>query len=126
MNARVAGLQGVRLTPPVPLPVVLRHALAAAVVTMAPRTGTPGWCDDLVRALWHGEIEAARGVLRGYGQTALLGYSARPDVAYALALAIDAAMHIVEQHGVAAFVANADHEARVARLCEYVPPGGWP
>jgi DNA-binding FrmR family transcriptional regulator len=44
----------------------------------------------------------------------------------ALALALDAAMHIVVQHGVAARVADADHEARIARLCEYLPPGGWP
>ena len=101
-----------RAAPP-PLPVVLRHALVAMVdeMTMRPlqngfvvtsgRINAPGFLEDLVRALWAGDITEARRIVRQFGVTAIAPHADMRTVR-ALTEALDAAFRVVESHGRAA------------------------
>jgi hypothetical protein len=114
-----------RAAPP-PLPVVLRHALVAMVdaMTMRPllngfvvssgRINAPGFLEDLVRALWAGDITEARRIVRQFGVTAIAPHADMRTVR-ALTEALDAAFRVVEAHGRAA-----SSEMTVERLLDAV------
>lgn len=111
---------------PPPLPAVLRHALVAMVdeMTMRPllngfvvtsgRINAPGFLEDLTRALWAGDITAARRIVRQFGVTAIAPHADMRTVR-ALTDALDAAFRVVEAHGRAA-----SSEMPVERLLDAV------
>ena len=108
---------------PTKLPEVVRHVLVAIVRAMSappapqlPRGVTyyasgvghgvrgyinaPGWSADVTSALWRGDIAEARRVLGSFGRVSIAPF-ADPHTAQTLAVALDAAFAVVEEHAAA-------------------------